>query len=755
MTLLDLPALANAASPVDLITVQLWRSWQDRLDFQTLGRPVRELASEVKVNLSPGDWGDLQSHVSEYPFPQLPAEQRKALVLIVASLVQSTIDGSASRPTSAEVLKEILATGSTLHLTDELWRSWCVALRASAAKDRPIYELATSLDLSWPVSRESDTLNRYLHLVPREIVTLKGIGQKKLLVIVSCVAHAVRELSTSNASLPHLLGGHYDLTASTASPVEQPRSTRALLDESLSRLKHSHREVLQLRFGLSNDRPLTLQQVASHRAVTRERIRQIESAALTQLRIRLDTVKLRHSLDNDADLMWSQLATGHEVVRCDTSDTELLHRLDASHRLACSICDLRLTRYLDGIATRVDRGWYRSSVDQSVVERVLFQLEHNDGGPYPAPTEIVAQRLDTTVATIRTAVGLSDTLRPYKGYIWQGRLGNRGRRSIWLHRILASVPDRVNVDTTELVSLHNQWRPHSACSYADAEIVLSRYDHLFVPMGKGAWTAAGGVQLPSFTERDLDLSTSVDFEDETPDIGKNTIASSIAEILREYGPLRMSDITDLYCARTGDGKRGSVGPILITRGQFIRMAPGVYALYEHGSDQRAHEKGRTIIRAARDCSEYVRAIRSGEPRNTFPLWTYRMEQNWCEWAKECNEQTVYSSLLSVAEPSQWQHASPEERNKWIAAKQHDSTYSLDSDVHAAMPSGSVTLRELLAPSLLAFRRGSLGWVTINHLHSNKGNDSKGTRVSWSSGRGRRCDGAGRLAASSPRLRSSR
>ena len=123
-------------------------------------------------------------------------------------------------------------------------------------------------------------------------------------------------------------------------------------------------------------------------------------------------------------------------------------------------------------------------------------------------------------------------------------------------------------------------------------------------------------------------------------------------------------------------------------------------------------------------SEYVRAIHAGEPRITFPLWTYRMEQNWCEWAKECNEQTVYSSLLSVAEPSQWQHASPEERNKWIAAKQHDATYSLDSDVHAAMPSGAVTLRDLLAPSLLAFRRGSLGWVTINHLHGNRGNYSQ-------------------------------
>lgn len=370
MTLLDLPQLANAASPADLITVQLWRSWQDRLDSQTLGRPVRELALEVKVSLPPGDWGTLQSHVSEFPFPQLPAEQRKALVLIVASLAQFTVDGSALRPTSTEVLRDILATGSTAHLTDELWRSWCAALRASDAKDRPVYELAALLDLSWPVSRDSETLNKYLHLAPREIATFKGIGQKKLLVIVSCVAHAVRELSASNASLPHSLGGPYHLSASTASPVEQLCSTGTLLDESLSRLKQSHREVLQLRFGLGDDSPVTLQQVASHRGVTRERIRQIESAALTQLRIHLDTVKLRNSLDNDADLMWSQLATGHEVVRRDASDTELLHRLDASHRLACNICDLSLTRYLDGIATRVDRGWYRSSVDQSAASRM-------------------------------------------------------------------------------------------------------------------------------------------------------------------------------------------------------------------------------------------------------------------------------------------------------------------------------------------------------------------------------------------------
>jgi RNA polymerase sigma factor (sigma-70 family) len=62
------------------------------------------------------------------------------------------------------------------------------------------------------------------------------------------------------------------------------KAERDGLHLALSRLDERERTVLALRFGLSRQRPLTLEEVGTHFALTRERIRQIEAKALTKLR---------------------------------------------------------------------------------------------------------------------------------------------------------------------------------------------------------------------------------------------------------------------------------------------------------------------------------------------------------------------------------------------------------------------------------------------------------------------------------------
>jgi RNA polymerase primary sigma factor len=52
----------------------------------------------------------------------------------------------------------------------------------------------------------------------------------------------------------------------------------------LAQLDEREREILSLRFGLADDRPLTLDEVGRRFNLTRERIRQIEAKALTKLR---------------------------------------------------------------------------------------------------------------------------------------------------------------------------------------------------------------------------------------------------------------------------------------------------------------------------------------------------------------------------------------------------------------------------------------------------------------------------------------
>jgi RNA polymerase primary sigma factor len=75
-----------------------------------------------------------------------------------------------------------------------------------------------------------------------------------------------------------------DLSAAAPDEVAAQSFESAALRESLLRLDAREREVLCLRFGLSNEQPLTLEQVGKRFELTRERIRQIEAKALTKLR---------------------------------------------------------------------------------------------------------------------------------------------------------------------------------------------------------------------------------------------------------------------------------------------------------------------------------------------------------------------------------------------------------------------------------------------------------------------------------------
>jgi RNA polymerase primary sigma factor len=76
------------------------------------------------------------------------------------------------------------------------------------------------------------------------------------------------------------------LTDESASPVEaaEEHMLQERIAESLRSLPPRDREVIELRFGLRNGRPHTLDEVAQILGITRERVRQIQSRGLLKLR---------------------------------------------------------------------------------------------------------------------------------------------------------------------------------------------------------------------------------------------------------------------------------------------------------------------------------------------------------------------------------------------------------------------------------------------------------------------------------------
>ena len=62
-------------------------------------------------------------------------------------------------------------------------------------------------------------------------------------------------------------------------------STSESIEEALAHLKERESKILRLYFGLDGEEPMTLEQIGSLLGITRERVRQLETRALRELRI--------------------------------------------------------------------------------------------------------------------------------------------------------------------------------------------------------------------------------------------------------------------------------------------------------------------------------------------------------------------------------------------------------------------------------------------------------------------------------------
>jgi RNA polymerase primary sigma factor len=83
-----------------------------------------------------------------------------------------------------------------------------------------------------------------------------------------------------------------DVNSDAPDEMSALQSRSVELADALAQLNPRMRRVLALRFGLDGEQPQTLEEVGAGLGITRERVRQLESRALRELRIAAPDLEL-------------------------------------------------------------------------------------------------------------------------------------------------------------------------------------------------------------------------------------------------------------------------------------------------------------------------------------------------------------------------------------------------------------------------------------------------------------------------------
>jgi RNA polymerase sigma factor (sigma-70 family) len=382
--------LINKAEPLAHIDHHLWSEWTDRIAGSSFAsKKLSSVAKEIGLEWS---YNRRDEVVSEYVNYDLEAlckmrgfGKKKLNILVLcmakvysdllalgpprgdstmgASGAEVAVENSRLFPPSIDFEKLLRVEWPHLVVSFDEWQRWTGALRETESATRKIIEIADEIGVSWPNSRSDENLSDYINLTLTDLMKLPGLGKKKLRVLVLCTAKAFVDWQTAgHASGKNIFPAISDEPENFAAEAgrKQPeyghQSLPEIIERCLELLSQNQREVLSLRYGLHAEDRRTLQQVADRTGVTRERIRQIQKAAIRKIKRSKFRKILLETVIRDSEEIWSELSryrhyipksksikmmslsiTGHALVAIDCCYGSLINWLNANFRQSSGV----------------------------------------------------------------------------------------------------------------------------------------------------------------------------------------------------------------------------------------------------------------------------------------------------------------------------------------------------------------------------------------------------------------------------------
>jgi hypothetical protein len=534
----------------------------------------------------------------------------------------------------------------------------------------------------------------------RRLRTTGGIGTKSVDDLFALVARVATEMPV-------------DLEPGESAPASQPGqevvTTALSVDDAMAALSEKHRYVLNARYGLDGAEPLTLEQVARRVFVTRERVRQVQKAAVKNLSRHPWISTFETLLERDAPEAWAALAEGRDFLPSgDVSGRDL--PIAPETALAIDVVHGDIRKWLAAFAVPSTGGWLAPGSSAEDRQRIVRRVRETiDGHILPFPATDLAAAAGLTDRDFIQALGAVPTVRLHEGYVHTGFFGSKTRRIARLHR-LAVEEGRAVVDV---------WRLHAldvASDHTDERsarmvlIQLNENPHLFTPLFDHLWLVLDPSVSWSETKDVLECPS---LESLDPGFEEGSLSRWLWNRLSEAGPMRQSDLRDEALAVFPNVKSSSVGPIMQMHPVFLRLAPGVF-------DVRRPRSGGVSSALLTDFQgrAYARARRSGATSRYFSGWTDDFEWKLCEWARQSGDPAVYRSILEISEPSAWP-APAAVRSEWQEQKIRHGRWSLSTERRTALGGSPPDGQEFLAclAHLVAF--GSIGWISADRIMQNR------------------------------------
>lgn len=189
----------------------------------------------------------------------------------------------------------------------------------------------------------------------------------------------------------------------------------------------------------------------------------------------------------------------------------------------------------------------------------------------------------------------------------------------------------------------------------------------------------------------------------------------LRQILIDEGPLRFVDLRARATRHLHGKSPHSIGPILLTSGEFVRALPGIYAVPEQIPSAATVLSDPPKFFLAEEQVRYLAESRyAGEPFGRFPMWTPETEYALCRWAQGHAHPLLFQSLLFIASIDLWS-VSADERAHWSNLRHAHGRYCLSVPPRYPIRQLWPPLDRLLAACTLARQNDGLSWITANRV----------------------------------------